>query len=567
MTMSMNMKNVEFSKPTYDEWKEQAIKALKGKPFESLYTKTIEGITLEPLYTQEMLIDKLGDQLDKQISTIRTMKATEDFAVAQQIFGDSEEEFFQNLKDSVERGNQVITIDSRVNFEWNDSNLAELSTYMTENSFKFILQNENDSLLNVFNIIEESKRENVRGFIVSSTPVDLPQYPNVRTLSANTVEYHYEGANAVQELAYSLALASELASKEENFETFVNKFFVQFATDTQFFPEIAKLRAFKVLWKAFCKAYDVNATPVPVVSETSLRSFSKYDVYVNLLRAGNEALSALIGGADVFTVHPYDVLTKPTNKSIRIARNTTLVLKEESFVAKTIDPSAGSYFIESLTSEYVEKAWALFLQIEQAGGFTAYKQSGELQKQLEEVYNARIKAVETRKHSLIGTNIYANPQDEVAGETNPLFANIKRLAIPFETLREQYAGLENKIALLTFGKLKDFKPRADFVRGFFTTAGITLEQSGEITSIEEAVKWLENTDFSYVVVCAKDDDAKQLVPELLKVKKAETTLDVAGRFKDEEAAWTSEGLNGAIYMGQNVVEKLTAVYNTLKEVQ
>lgn len=565
--MAMNMKNIEFPKPTYDEWKEQAIKALKGKPFESLFTNTFEGITLQPLYTQETLIEKLGDQLEKQISTIRTLKASDDFAVCQQIFGETEEEFFHYLEDSLSRGNQIVKIDSRVSFQWNESTITKLAGFLTENSFKLIIQNGNDPILDVFTKIDEAKRSEVKGFIVSNEPIELNDYPNVKTYCANTIPYHYEGANAVQELSLALALAAKYANSAENFEAFSNKFFVNFAVDTQFFQEIAKLRAFKVLWKAFSKAYNVEAKPVPVVCETSLRSFSKYDIYVNLLRAGNEALSALIGGADVFTVHPYDILTKPTEKSIRIARNVSLVLKEESFLSKTLDPSAGSYFIETLTSEFVEKAWNKFLQIEQAGGIDAYIQAGTLQNELEEVYQARLKAVQTRKHVLIGTNIYANPQDEIPNEENPLFSNVKRLAKPFEDLRERYSTLNEKIGLLTFGQLKEFKPRADFVAGFFGTAGINVEQSGEITSIEEAKAWLNNSDYSYVVVCAKDDATKEIVPELLKDKKEGITLDVAGRFKEQEADWINNGLNGFIYMGQNIVEKLNAVFESLKGVQ
>src|SRR5690606_17152106 len=161
-------------------------------------------------------------------------------------------------------------------------------------------------------------------------------------------------------------------------------------------------------------------------------------------------------------VHPHDVLTKPTDQSIRIARNVALVLKEESRVADVLDPSGGSYYIETLTAEFVEKAWAMFLEIQDAGGIDAYVQAGTLQKAIDEVYNSRVQAVETRKHSLIGTNIYANPVDELPKEVNPIYEDIKRLAVPFEQLREQYAELQPKIAILTYGQLKNFKPRADF---------------------------------------------------------------------------------------------------------
>lgn len=563
--MSIKMKDIQFQTASYEQWKEEAIKALKGKPFESLFTKLAEDVTLSPLYTQETLVDKIGDELEKQIATIRSLKSSEGLQAAQQIYGDTSEQFFSNLEDSIERGNNCLTIDARTNFEWNDTNLEKLATYLVQNPFKFIIQNKNDSLLQVFNKIEN--KEKVQGFIISESPIELDGFENVRTVSANTVTYHYEGANAVQELAIALAIAAK-EIKDGDFEQFSKNFFVNFAIDTQFFVEVAKLRAFKVLWKAFAAAYGVNnPVAIPVVAENSLRSYSKLDVYVNLLRAGNEAFSGLIGGADFFTVHPHDVLSKPTDKSIRIARNVLLVIKEESQVENVLDPAGGSYFLETLTAEFVEKAWALFLEIQENGGFDAYVESGKLQESLEKVYNDRLKAVQTRKQSLIGTNIYANPVDELPAETNAAFASIKRLAIPFEQLREKYSATQPKIAILTFGKLKDFKPRADFVSGFFATAGVSPEQSGEILTVDAAKEWLQNANYDYVIVAAKDEDTKELVPTLLSVKPENLILDAAGKYKDEESAWLENGLNGFIFAGQNIVEKLNEVLESVKGAQ
>ncbi|HWK22356.1 MAG TPA: methylmalonyl-CoA mutase family protein [Ureibacillus sp.] len=563
--MSNQMKDIQFSSVNYDEWKEQAIKALKGKPFSSLFTNTIEGVTLEPLYTQEMLVDKLGEQLEKQVSTIRTLTATNTFQVAQQIYGETSSQFFTLIEESVEKGNECLTIDSRVPFVWDDENLTQLAKYLTENSFKLHVTNANDPILAVFDKINDL---DIKGYIVSDEQITLNKFQNVKTLSANTVPYHNEGANVIQELALSLALASKYAELEGNFENFAKKFFVNFAVDTQFFSEIAKLRAIKVLWKAFAQAYDVEGPiAIPVVAETSVRSFTKADEYVNLLRAGNEAFAGLIGGADTITVHPHDCLAVPTEKSIRIARNVSLVLKEESYVENVLDAAGGSYFIENLTAEYVEKAWELFLKIENAGGIDAYTNSGKLQAELNEVYENRLKAVATRKHSLIGTNIYANPVDVIAGETNPQFAQVKRLAIPFEDLRATYNTKQPKIAILTYGTLKDFKPRADFVEGYFATVGIIPDKSGEILSVEEAKQWLENADYDYVVVVANNENATILVPALLENKPKGLLLDVAGKYKEEESNWLANGLDGFIFAGQNIVEKLTEVLESLKGVQ
>lgn len=561
--MSTNMKEIEFPSASFDEWKDQAVIALKGKPFESLFTKTIEGVTLEPLYTQDSLVEKLGDQLEKQVATIRTLKATNTLEVAQQIYGETPDQFIANLEESLARGNEVITIDSRVSFEWSEDLLVKIADYLTEYSFKITVYDENDPLLKALAKIEPTKKEQVEGFIIAEKAITLIDFPKVRTLVSNTVKYHNQGANAVQELAIALAEASRLAKQEGSYEAFAAKFFVNFAIDTQFFTEIAKLRAFRVLWKAFAQGFGAEAIAIPIVAETSVRSFSKLDVYVNLLRAGNEAFAGAIGGADVFTVHPHDVLTKPTEQSIRIARNVLLLTKEESHVLNVLDPSGGSYFIESLTADFVKEAWALFIEIEEVGGLDAYN----INAKIEEVYAEREKAVQTRKHSLIGTNIYANPVDVLHTEQNEHFAGVKRLAIPFENLRREYAQIDAKIAILTFGELKNFKARADYVAGFFATAGVEVEQSGALSTIEAAQAWLTNAEYNYIVIAANDEDTKAVVPALLESKRASQIVDVAGKFKDEEASWTSKGLNGFIFAGQNIIEKLNAVAASMKEVQ
>ncbi|WKT75254.1 methylmalonyl-CoA mutase family protein [Lysinibacillus fusiformis] len=566
--MSNNMKNIEFEKPAYSDWQDAAIKALKGKPFESLFTKTNEGVTLQPIYTQESLVAKLGDELDRQVATIRSLQNSQAFQVAQQVHADTSEAFFAQLDDSLARGNEVITIDSRVNFDWTEDVLVKLASYFSEYSFKITIKDTKDPLLTVFDKIDLDQREVVKGFIVSNEPISLQAFPSVRSVGANTVLYHNEGANAVQELAYALALAAKFVEQEESFEAFSKKFFVSFAVDTQFFTEIAKLRAFKVLWKAFSSAYGVTENvKIPTVAETSLRSFSKLDVYVNLLRSSNEALSGLIGGADLFTVHPHDVLTKPTEQSVRIARNVSLILKEETNVLKVIDPAGGSYFIESLTADFVKEAWALFLAIEAAGGIDEYTASGNLADEVEKSYQSRIQAAQTRKQSLIGTNIYANSADALECETNPLFASIKRSAIPFEKLRAEMTVADVKTGILALGTLKSSKPRADFIAGFLNTVGLVPEKSEPAATVEEAIAWLKATEAKYVVIAGNDEDTKEFVHAILADKPAGVLVDVAGKFKDEEEAWLANGLNGFIFAGQNIIEKLQSVFASIKEVQ
>ncbi|WP_342669496.1 methylmalonyl-CoA mutase family protein [Caryophanon latum] len=558
------MKNIEFNPASYSQWQDAAVKALKGKPFESLFTKTAEGITLEPLYTQQMLVDQLGDQLQKQVATIRSNEYSQQFTVAQQAYGDTAEQFFANVEESLQRGNEAVTIDSRVNFTWDEAALTKVASYLTEYSFKLIVQGQDDALLKAFDYIAEDKASQVEGFIISPKTVTLSKFGKVRTYCADAAAVHNNGATAVQELAFALASAAKFANEEESFDAFAAKFFVNFAVDTQFFMEVAKLRAFKVLWQAFTAAYGKEVA-VPVVAETSIRSFSKYDVYVNLLRAGNETLSAAIGGVDVFTVHPHDVLSKPTEQSIRIARNVQLVITEEAHVLKVQDPAGGSYFIESLTNALVKDAWAYFLQIEEAGGIDAF--AAQFEADVEEAYNARVKATQTRKQSLIGTNIYANPEDVVATEENVQFAHVKRIAAPFESLRAEATKANAKAAILPFGELKKVKPRADFVAGVLNTVGIVAEQPAPLATVEEAKAFLAQTDASYIVVAGADDDVKANIAAILEAKKEGQVVDVAGRFKDDEEAFAQAGVDGYVFAGQNIIEKLQGVLATTKEGQ
>src|SRR5699024_4210804 len=144
----------------------------------------------------------------------------------------------------------------------------------------------------------------VRG-AVSGESIALPDgYESIRTICADLRQLHHDGADSVTELAIALAKAADASVSYEDFSTFADKFFVRFSIDTHFFMEIAKIRAFRMLWDTFSKAYRVtDSHPVPVHSETSLLTYSKLDPYVNLLRAGNEAFAAVLGGTDVLTVH------------------------------------------------------------------------------------------------------------------------------------------------------------------------------------------------------------------------------------------------------------------------
>ena len=552
------METTTFDESNYLEWQKVAVKSLRGLPFEKLVTKTIEGIDLEPLYVAD-------EASTETIATIRAAKQQADWIVAQPQYATDARAFVTELKTAIERGNEAIVYDGTSTYEWDEHSLSEVASLVIIYPIFITNLSQADPFLKVFDLIPEEQRSNVQGTI-SFLDGSLPEgFSNVRTLGADLRAAHHKGADAVTELALAIAEASELAANFQTFTEFSKQFYVRFAVDTHFFMEIAKIRAFRVLWQALTTAFETEKVDhVPVLSETSLRSYSKLDPYVNLLRAGNEAFSAVLGGADVVTVHPHNILSGVTPTSARLARNIQLVIKEETLVNEVIDPSGGSYFIERLTQELVEKAWGLFVEIDDAGGYQAYAEGSALTERLAVLRDRRAKDVANAKTSLIGTNIYADLSSAELEATGGLEVE-GRLAEPFERFRALFSTEHPKTALVTFGELKDFKPRADFVSGFLATGGIGAKWSPAFASVNEAANWIKATQPDYLIVCATNEVTEDIMQSFLQELPKGIFIDVAGKYNAElTKSWTAAGLNGFIFNGQDKIEKFTEIIKRWK---
>lgn len=547
------MKQITFEKSGYEQWKELAVQSLKGKPFDTLITTTIEDIDIQPLYIE-------GGNANFS-SIIREQKTNAGWTIAQGTYASNGAEWVFKVQESIEKGNEAIVYDGWKQMEWDETSLEKASELFTKYPIHFINIRKDDPILHVFNRIPEMNRKSVNGFIQTEQWNYADKFPNLRKAGADLWDIHHEGADAVTELSIALAKAAHLSNDAESFEMFAANFYVRFAIDTHFFMEIAKLRAFRVLFHAFAEAYGVkNYPPVQIAAVTSLRSFSKLDPYNNLLRAGNEAFAAVLGGADIITVHPHDVLTGPTNSSIRYSRNIQLILKEETHVGKVADPAGGSYFIEQLTKELVEKAWELFIDIEQNGGLNAFIASGRLAEQMDK----RKAETATAKKALIGINVYADSVAEIAEDWSGIKA-FERIASPFEMLHKQTAYDQPKTVLLNFGTLKDYKPRADYVTGFLSTGGIQCEWSPSFVNAAEAIDWIHGKQVDYAIICAKDDIAQTVVNDFLNRLPEEMIVDVAGKFDNNVTnSWTAKGLNGFIYKGQNILNKIESILDKWK---
>ena len=287
---------------------------------------------------------------------------------------------------------------------------------------------------------------------------------------------------------------------------------------------------------------------------------------MNLLRAGNSTFASVLGGTDAHTVHPHDFLTEPDPSSRRIARNVQLVIKEEAHVSHVIDPAAGSYFIETLTKEYVEAAWSYFLEIEEAGGYSEVIKSGWLTDDIQAKWVEREKNVATRKQSLIGTNIYANPQEPVKDakidDGHLEYMTAKRLETPFENLRAQSKVTSLKSAIILIEPLKKIKPQVDFVSGFLAVGGIEALVSPHLATAGEVNQFLADEKMDYAILCGSKEAVSALVPGL----DSQASIDLAGKYpKEQLAEWATYGIKDTVYSGKQMTAKLEKILALGKE--
>jgi methylmalonyl-CoA mutase len=247
--------------------------------------------------------------------------------------------------------------------------------------------------------------------------------PDFKPLTISGAPYHNAGASISQELAFTLAAGVEYMTdlQEDGLDParIARSMQWMFPVGTGFFFEIAKLRAARMLWAKIVRHFGVeepSALRMAMRAESSRRSRTKFDPYVNMLRATLEVMAGALGGADAFTCAPFDSCLRPADDfSARLARNTQIVLQEESQLARVIDPAGGSYYIEHLTDSIGRAAWSQFQEIERRGGFIACFRSGWAQEQICETAAMRRDRLSKRHDVLIGTNQYPNLGESLAG--------------------------------------------------------------------------------------------------------------------------------------------------------
>jgi methylmalonyl-CoA mutase len=353
---------------------------------------------------------------------------------------------------------------------------------------------------------------------------------------------------------------------------------MRLAADADQFLTIAKFRALRKLWARIEAACALTPAPIFIGAETAWRMLTRRDAYVNMLRATIAVVAAGLGGADAVAVLPFTMaLGLPDPFARRIARNTQLVLLEESNLAKVSDPAAGSGGIEDLTEQLGRAAWALFQEIERAGGAWAALEQGQIQQKVAATRAEHEKAVARRKDALTGTSDFpdlaeapiavldvrpvAAPPMVAAVTLEPLPAI--RLAEPFEALRDAsdrmlaQSGTRPKVFLANLGKLADFTARASFAKNFFEVGGIEAVTSDGFASRDEMAAAFKASGAKLACLCSSDTVyAGEAVDAARALTAAGARVLLAGRPGEHERAQRAAGVEGFIFVGCDVLATL-----------
>ncbi len=385
-----------FPLATYTDWMAQVQKDLHDPDaLEKLQWASPEGFLVEPYYTAEQIHDLPLAQIQAVQKAVPGWLNAPFFTISDEKAGNI------SLRNALAGGADALVIQLRAN-----ANLAHLLAGIKLSETPVYFHVEGDAVVFLERLRQLAPYQ-LRGGIMSqhATLAEATQCtvdsPLFRTITIDGGAFHNAGATATQELAFTLAnladVYDDLTNKGLTIDQLTPKTTISMAVGTSYFMDIAKLRALRVLLARFTAAYTPSLLPsLSLHCSTSPFYDSTATPYTNLLRATTEAMAAVIGGCTILTVKPYDAVTgQSTEFSERIARNISVLLTAESYFDKVADPSAGSYYIETLTYQLAEAAWTLFLDVESKGGLA--KASEFIQTELNRSYQEKVAAVQAGK--------------------------------------------------------------------------------------------------------------------------------------------------------------------------
>ena len=405
-------------------------------------------------------------------------------------------------------------------------------------------------------------------------------FPLIKPFVVDATIYHNAGAGDVHEVAYALGVGIEyvraMVDAGLSVDDAFSKILFRVSATTDQFATIARLRSLRGRWARVGEVLGVSESKSGATQHaiTSQRVLTRDDAYVNMLRATVSTFAAAVGGAEIQTVLPFDqVAGLPTDFSRRIARNTQVLLAEESNIGRINDPAGGAWFVESLTNQISTKAWEVFQGID-AEGFVKALNDGTIKAQLDELNADRAKRLATRKLPITGVSMFPNYKEEpVSREARPDAPELKGLtpmrdAQVFEDLRDRSSKAREannapKVLLACLGTRRDFGGREGFTSNLFQVGGIdTILAEGE--KPEDFARQLKEADAKVAVLCSS---AKVYASQGVDVAKAlrdagAETVYVAGQIS-ELGEGGEAAVDGNVFDGMDVVELLTTTLDQM----
>lgn len=609
----------EFPPVSREEWEAVIQKDLKGADYQKkLVWKTLEGFDVRPYYIQDDVanLDTLN-ALPGEFPYVRgVLKNDLPWLIRQDIKVSSIKSAASKAAKAVEKGAGSIAFVLNEGTNLSKEEFIQLIEKISPDKIEinFVSGEKSvevlDYLISHFNSVENKKGlkasvdfdpvgnltitgnfyekfqdsfEEAKKLVVKSA-----DFPGLKVIVVNGQYFQNAGSSLVQELAFSLAAGNEyiarLTEKGLKTDDIASKMKFSFATGSNYFMEIAKIRAARLLWAKLVEAWGGSreSAYMQIHSSTSRFNKSVYDPYTNMLRTATESMSAIIGGADSVTTEPFDISfsKEPGDISERIARNTQIVLKEEVYLDKIKDPAAGSYYIESLTASIAEEAWKLFLLTEKKGGYIEAFKQGFVQEQVETTAKTRVSNIAGRGEIILGLNQYPNMMEKVSTaidkdvfeaeqkiSSNPIAKPLPlfRGSRDFERmrLRTERHTKTPVVFLLTYGNVAMRRARAGFASNFFGCAGFHVIDNIGFASIEEGLKAAAVAKSDIVVLCSSDEEYNEGTPVAGKELKDKSILVIAGYPKDSVEQLKAAGAKHFIHVRSNVLDTLTHIQNEL----
>ena len=599
----------EFQAPTTQEWIDKINVDLKGADFDKkMVWKTNEGFNVQPFYRMEDLKDmKAVDSLPGEFPFVRGNKKDNNlWFVRQEINAEDPKAANAKALDILGKGVNSIGFavpKAIVNKETIATLLEGICPECVELNFKTC----QCASIELAKILVEYLKEKgadltkVQGSIAFD-PIDkilvkgkdtsaviakgkelietLAEVPNFRCINVDSISLNNSGAYIYQELGYALAWGNEYMQQmvEAGVDATEAARRIKFnmGVSENYFMEIAKFRAARMLWAQIVKQYEPKcdcACKMNVCAITTEYNQTMYDSYVNLLRTQTEAMSAAIANVDSIVVVPFDkTYQTPDDFSERLARNQQLLLKEEAHFDKIVDVAGGSYYIEHLTNAIAEEAWKLFLSVENEGGFLALATAGKIQETINATNKTRHANAAKRKEFLLGTNQFPNFNEKAEGKTPVCGCKCgcgeheeagitaldkNRLASEFEALRlaTESAAKQPVAFMLTIGNLAMRQARAQFSCNFLACAGYKVIDNLGFATVEEGVEEAVKAGADIVVICSSDDEYAEYAIPAFKALNGRAMFVVAGApacADDLKAA----GIENFIHVRVNQLETL-----------